>query len=360
MNANPRLIMLGAENETRGSIAAVVDAYRAHGLFRRWPIDYLPTHGDGSAARNAALTLGAFRRFAALLARHRHALVHIHLCARGNAMRDAAFMAAALAARSPLVVQMHGAGLEHTHGGPLMRSLLERAACVIIPCESMRTWVRSVARDAQAVCLPNPVLSFGAPDVAPLARRPNLILFLGRLEASKGIFDLLEAVAALRNAVPDVRLVCAGDGQRIAVARYAERLGIADAVKFTGWVGPSGKRALLETAAVFALPSYDEALPNGLCEAMAAGVPAVVSPVGGIPEVVTDGVSGLLVAPGDKATLERQLRRLLVDRAVGAQLGAAARETARMRFAAERSIGRLEEIYGALGFSALQSGPVPA
>ena len=359
MNPNPRLIMLGVDSETRGSIAAVVDAYREHGLFRRWPIDYLPTHGDGGAARNAALALGALRRFALLLARHRHALVHMHLCARGNAARDAAFMAAALAARSPLVVQMHGAGLERSHGGALMRGLLGRAACVIVPCESMRPWVRSVAREAHTVCLPNPVLTFGAPEVAPLERRPNLILFLGRLEASKGIFDLLEAVAALRGTLPDVRLVCAGDGQRIAVARYAERLGIADAVKFTGWVGPSGKRALLETAAAFALPSYDEALPNGLCEAMAAGVPAVVSPVGGIPEVVTDGVSGLLVAPGDKATLERQLRRLLTDRALGARLGAAARETARMRFAAERSIGRLEEIYGALGLSALHGGRPP-
>jgi glycosyltransferase involved in cell wall biosynthesis len=187
-----------------------------------------------------------------------------------------------------------------------------------------------------------------------------LILFLGRLEAAKGIFDLLEAMAALRAALPDVRLVCAGDGQRIAVARYAERLGIADAVKFTGWVGPSGKRALLETAAAFALPSYDEAMPNGLCEAMAAGVPVVVSPVGGVPELVSDGVSGVLVAPGDKVTLERQLRRVLTDRALGARLGAAARETARVRFAPERTIGRLEEIYGALGLSAAHSGPVPA
>jgi glycosyltransferase involved in cell wall biosynthesis len=351
MTSNPRLIMLGAENETRGSIAAVVDAYRAHGLFQRWPIDYLPTHGDGGAARNAALTFGALRRFTMLLAQHRRALVHIHLCARGNATRDAAFMAAALAARSPLLVQMHGAGLERTHGGLLMRSLLERAAGILIPCESMRPWVRSVARDAQPVCLPNPVSAVS--QNFSHENRPNMILFLGRLEASKGIFDLLEAVAALRGVLPDVRLVCAGDGQRIAVARHAERLGIADAVKFTGWVGPSGKRALLETAAVFALPSYEEALPNGLCEAMAAGVPAVVSPVGGIPEVVTDGVSGLLVAAGDKVTLERSLRRLLTDRALGARLGAAARETARLRFAPERSIGRLEEIYGALGLSAL-------
>jgi glycosyltransferase involved in cell wall biosynthesis len=352
MQAYPRLIMLGAESETRGSIAAVVDAYRAHGLFQRWPIDYLPVHGDRGPAANAGLALDGLRRFALLLARHRRAIVHLHVCARGNAARDAAFMAAAHAARCPVVVQLHGAGLERSHGGPVLRQLLQRASCVLIPCESLRPWARSVAREAPVICLPNPVA--GCTKNISLQNRPNLILFLGRLEASKGIFDLLEAVAALRGALPDVRLVCAGDGQRVAVARYAERLGIADAVKFTGWVGPSGKRALLETAAAFALPSYDEALPFGLCEAMAAGVPAVVSPVGGIPEMVTDGASGCFVAPGDKVSLERGLRRLLLDRAFGARIGAAARETARLRFAPERALARLEEIYASLG---LQAGP---
>src|SRR4030095_16460352 len=127
----------------------------------------------------------------------------------------------------------------------------------------------------------------------------------------------LEAVSALRPSVPDVRLLCAGEGDRAAVARYAERLGIADAVKCTGWIGPSRKRALLENAAGFALPSYDEAPPMSLLEAMAAGVPAVVSPVGGVPEVVVDGVSGLFVAPGDVATLQRLLRKLLLDRKLG-------------------------------------------
>lgn len=359
MTPYSKLIMLGAEHETRGSIAAVVDAYRTHGLFQRWPIEYLPTHGDRGPAANTGLALDGLRRFALLLARHRRAVVHLHVCARGNAARDAAFMAAAHAARCPLVVQLHGAGLERSHSGPLMRALLERAACVLIPSESLRPWVRSIAREAHTVYLPTPVCALPAARVAPYETRPNLILFLGRLEASKGIFDLLEAVAALRAAVPDVRLVCAGDGKRIAVARYAERLGIADAVKFTGWVGPSGKRALLETAAVFALPSYDEALPMGLCEAMAAGVPSVASPVGAIPEVLADGVSGCLVAPGDKATLERVLRKLLTDRAYGAQLGAAARETARLRFAPERTLARLDEIYAALGLSPLvEASPV--
>src|SRR5690606_6934294 len=109
------------------------------------------------------------------------------------------------------------------------------------------------------------------------------------------------------------------------------------------------------SAAVLALPSYAEGLPMSLVEAMSAGVPVIASSVGGIPEMVLDGVSGCLVAPGDRASLERCLRRLLLDRAHAARIGAAARESARLRFSPERTLGRLEELYRALGLQPLVS-----
>jgi len=132
---------------------------------------------------------------------------------------------------------------------------------------------------------------------------------------------------------------------------------MADAVKCTGWVGPSGKRALFESAAVLAAPCYDATLPMSLIEAMAAGVPVVAAAVGGIPELVADAVNGFLVAPGDNASLARALRRLLVDRALAAGIGAAARESVRVRHAADRALPRLEELYAAMG---VQSCVAPA
>jgi glycosyltransferase involved in cell wall biosynthesis len=356
------LVMLGAAPETRGSIAAVVDTYRTQGLFNRWPIAYLPTHGQGGFAANASLALKAARGLAAALARERVA-VHAHVSVRGF-WRDAAFIAAALAARSPVLVHLHGTGFEHFYDQceglqrVLVRGLFERAACVATPSESLRGWVRGIARHAHAVCLPNPVAC------EPLAQDPcraNLVLFLGHMAPDKGIFDLLDAFAAVRGAVPDLRLVCAGDGARIAVAHYAERLGMADAVKFTGWVGPSGKRALFESAAVLAAPCYDAALPMSLIEAMAAAVPVVAAAVGGIPELVVDGVNGFLIAPGDSASLARALHRLLADRALAARVGAAARESVRLRHAAERALPRLEELYAAMGVQCSVAPPsVPA
>jgi glycosyltransferase involved in cell wall biosynthesis len=358
VNSKPisRLVMLGAARGMPCAVTAVVEAYDAHGLFRRWPIEYIATRRPGGLGPAIGCTSQALRDFAAVLIRREPTAVHLHTAAGAEFWRDTVFMAAAIAARCPLVLHLHGAGFErfyHAASTPvraLICGLLANAACVIVPCESLRAWVRNAARGAHVLCVPDPVTATEAPDDAA---RPNLILFLARLEREKGLFELLEAVSRVRAAVPDVRLMCAGEGDRRAAARYAAHLGIADAVHFTGWVGPSGKRALLEHAAVVALPSYDEALPVGLLEAMGAGVPVIASPVGGIPEAVVDGVSGYLVAPGDAANLERLLRRLLLDRELRRRIGAAARESVRLRFSPERSLRRLEEVYAALGLCAI-------
>lgn len=353
----PKLLMLGPSAETYGDAASVIEAYRAHGLFKRWPIEFVAIHAGGAGVwRNITLALGAMRRLAGLIGPGRDVVVHLHATAGAAFWRDALFMALALAARQPLVVHLHGAGFERLRdrAGPArrraLRILLEHAACVIVPSDALRGWVGSVARRAHVVRLPHPVVT---PAAAAGEGRPNLVLFMSGLEAGNGVYDLIEAAAGLRAVVPDLRVMCAGEGERAALRRHAERLGIADALRFTGWVGPSGKRALLESAAVFALPAYDDGLSMGLLEAMAAAVPVVVSPVGGAAEAVSDGVTGFLAAPGDVATLQRLLRKLLLDPGLAARIGAAARESVRLRCAPERVLARLEALYAELGVHGL-------
>src|SRR5204862_4934978 len=129
--------------------------------------------------------------------------------------REAVFMAVAFAARCPVILQLHGGGFERfydTSGAParaLFRLLLSHCGCVVAPSEALRAWLRGTVRDAHVVCIPNPV---PAAQLSRQADGQNMVLFLGRLEARKGVFDLLDAVAGLRTQQPaqlgDLRLVC--------------------------------------------------------------------------------------------------------------------------------------------------------
>jgi glycosyltransferase involved in cell wall biosynthesis len=356
-NRPSRLVMLGPAPGTPGTIAELVAAYQACGLFKRWPIHYVATHG-ASTQGATRLSLNALRRFLELLVREPKLVVHVHLAVRQRFALEALFVALALAARCRLVLHLHDAGLERLRDGllgrRLIRFVLERAACVLVPCESMAAWVGSLTRNAQVVCVPYPVM----PHEPALGERPNLVVSTATLSEDGGAADLMNALAEVRSAVPDVRLVCAaGEGESRALAQHARRLGIEDAVKFTGWVGPSGKRALFESAAVFALPSSEETLPMTLLQAMGAGVPVVATSAGALPEVIAHGVTGFLVPAGDTASLRRLLRKLLLDHELGARIGAAARESVRRRFAPERAIARLEAVYAEAGLCALDAEP---
>jgi glycosyltransferase involved in cell wall biosynthesis len=354
-----RLIMLGTAFESRGGISAVVNAYRASGLFERWPIDYVPTHRDGGAVRKLLTLIKALLTVIALLGAHRRVVVHVHSASRASFWRKSIFMAIAMLAKCPVILHLHGGGFARFYDAEcgkvrrrMIRFFLDRGACIIVLSERWRTWMTNVTENRRVVCIPNP-----APTVAerPLSPRTNIVLFLGRLERRKGIFDLLDAIAALRADIPDIRLVCAGDGDLGSVARYAERLRIGDVVSLPGWVGPAERQSLMNLAAVYVLPSYAEGLPVSLLEAMAAGLPVAATSVGGVLDVIADGINGFLFAPGDSATLQRLLLRLMHDRELGKRMALAARETVRLRFSAERVLAQLDELYAGLG---LEGGAV--
>ena len=163
---------------------------------------------------------------------------------------------------------------------------------------------------------------------------------------------MLEAIASLTAQSPQmsqIRLAIGGDGDLDEIARAVEQLGLGAHVEILGWVGPERKEAELARAAIFALPSYDEGLPMSMLEAMAAAKAVVVTPVGGIPQAVSDGVNGLLVAPRDVAALAQALRSLIEDDALRQRLGRGARATIVERFSTDAVLGKLDALYRELG-----------
>jgi glycosyltransferase involved in cell wall biosynthesis len=173
-----------------------------------------------------------------------------------------------------------------------------------------------------------------------------LVVLVARLVPVKDVTTFVRGVAILRQRIPGVQAVVVGDGtERTGLEALARELGLDDTVAFWGW------RADIENvyaaADVVALTSLNEGSPVTLIEAMSCGRPVVATRVGGVPDVVADGESGLLVPPRDPEALANALAALLRDPGLRARYGDAARAVA-PRFTKERLIADMERLYNQL------------
>lgn len=142
-----------------------------------------------------------------------------------------------------------------------------------------------------------------------------------------------------------VRLTLVGDGpRRDELEALAGRLGVADRVRFTGSIGHDDILPMFRSADVFCLPSFSEGVPVVLMEAMAHSVPVVTTRIMGIPELVEDGLSGLLVAPGRVDVLVEALIRLVRDADLRQQLGARGRDKVLAEFDVNDSARQLRAV----------------
>jgi glycosyltransferase involved in cell wall biosynthesis len=175
-----------------------------------------------------------------------------------------------------------------------------------------------------------------------------VFFFSGQIGSRKGVFDLLSAFRDARKVCPDIRLRIAGDGELQQATMLTRELRLDDSVTFLGWLSAADIQRELGVAEVFVLPSHNEGLPMSLLEAMACGLPVVSTRVGGIPELVTDGVNGLLIVPGDVEALTRSIILLANEPSLRATLGECARETVRLRYSLETIMPRLQYIYDSM------------
>ncbi|HBE73936.1 MAG TPA: hypothetical protein DDW31_07630 [candidate division Zixibacteria bacterium] len=177
------------------------------------------------------------------------------------------------------------------------------------------------------------------------------VLFLGRLDLSKGIFVLLEAWPEVLRAAPGARLAVVGGGpHRDQFLAEAERLGVAGSIDHRPWLSHRDIVELHRGAALLAAPSiWPDNLPLVICESMMMGTPVAATDVGGIPDLITDGQTGVLVPPNDAGALTRAIAGLIDDPAGALRLTGNARQRAAEMLSMESHMVRLERIYRELG-----------
>jgi glycosyltransferase involved in cell wall biosynthesis len=281
------------------------------------------------------------RALARLVAELRPAVVHAHLfasaAAAAHAVRDQPV---------PLVVTEHTEGPWRDRRARAVSGLVYRHADRVVAVSSairdLLVTGYGVAPERVEVLLPTAAAPPAAVSAPPDPGRP-VVGLVGRLVPEKGVDVFLRAAALVSAVVPQARFLVVGDGPlRPDLEHRAAVLGLAGAVTFTGYRSDAPR--LLAGLDVLAVPSRSDGSPLVVCEAMAAGVPVVASRVGGLPDLVEDGGSGLLVRPGEAEDLARALVSLLLDPEAARRLGARGRRLAAGR-SHERLVDRMTQLY---------------
>jgi len=305
----------------------------------------------------------AFLQLFKLFRRERPQVVHTHTAKAGLVGRLAARLAGV-----PVVVHTFHGHVFHGYFGPLKtrffifleRFLARLSDGIVTVSQGQRRELAaySIAPLDKIRVVPlgfdlTPFLTATAEDGADWRRRVGLpedallVGIVGRLTGVKNHRLFLEMARRVALAVPDVWFVVVGDGElRVELEARAQELGLAERVRFTGWVRQMA--SVYAALDVVALTSLNEGTPVTLIEGLAAGRPVVSTAVGGVPDIVADGETGLLVPTGDADALAEAVVGLLRDPARRRVMGQAGRESVRGRFAVERLIGDVERLYAEL------------
>jgi glycosyltransferase involved in cell wall biosynthesis len=266
-----------------------------------------------------------------------------------------ALPAARLAGAAAVVASIRDTGEHQTPMQKRIEKLFCRMAdCIVTNAEAVRKRLTDEGYNAEKI-----VVIHNGIEMSRYARRPAelalhrelgvpsstpLVAVFARLNELKGIEYFLQAVAGLVGHFKNVRFLIVGDGaSRPALEKHVARLGLQEHVIFLGF--RLDVPALLSEIAVSVLPTLSEGFSNSLLEAMAASVPVVATRVGGNPEVVEDGVTGLLVPPRDPDALGQAIGHFLEHPALGIKFGLAGRERVNKRFALRQMTQATEHLY---------------
>jgi len=349
-----RILMIGPVPRIYGGISAVVGSILDSDLPRRHELIYLAEGTREGKAAKLRRFLTTLPRAAALLLSGKVDLLHQQVGDGSSFYRHMLYLALGRLARLPVLFHWHlpgdasAATSFYQAGGPVRRRLvrwaLNAASRVIVLSPAWQPALSAIAPAAQVVALLNPVdCAAIRPGEAFPARSQPLLLFLGDFSIRKGVRDLLKAAPAVLARHPTARFLLCGGQPPADVLALAEPLGAA--VEFPGFVRGQDKLHLLQSATLLVLPSYAEGVPIAVLEGMAAGLPIVTTPVGGLPDIFQHGRNGLLVPSGDLDALADAINRLLDDPDLRRRTGAHNRQQALADFDVPVYVEKLNALY---------------
>ena len=278
-------------------------------------------------------------------------IAHIHTCSGFTFFLDIVLVCLARFCAIPVVLHIHGGKFNQFLDGLnslllcIVRWICRRCEFIIVLSESWKTELRTRLGRQRFVVVAN-----GVPVNTSISRKFQdghivNVLFLGSLTENKGILDLLAVMSDVDGAVLHIVGGEEQPGMVETVTRLMKEPKLKGKVEYHGIQSGRDKQQFLQNADIFVLPSYAEGLPIALLEAMAYGIPVIVSNVGGIPSVVTDEQEGYLITAGNQKELSTALIKLIDHPELRKQLGEAAKKRCQSQFSIDVTVDKLLNLY---------------
>ncbi len=347
-----KVLMLGPSLSSRGGMATVerqlVDGIPANEA----EVTFISSYNDGSKCLKLVLAVKSLLRFVRIV--KRYDLIHVHMAAHASYWRKKIFIDWACKCGVPVILHLHSGEFAEWYENECdepqrasVRATFQKCGAVIVLSKEWHDYLLSKGIcDRDRIKVLHNAVPVPARPCSPCSHQD--VLFLGRLDARKSPDVLLRASRTMLSEHSDAKLLFGGDGYPERYKALAEELGIADRCEFLGWITGEEKEKLFGRAGVYCLPSKNEGMPMSVLEAMAHGVPTIATPVGGVPQVIQDGVNGFLMPVDDEEKLSALLCRLVGDGALREEMGMAGRATIAGDFNIERNVGELVQLYKGL------------
>lgn len=344
------MLMCCSDPDTvKGGMVTVVNNYLSFPGWKKACFRFIPTHREGNKLVKSVYFALASLRVSGVLMRKQVDIVHLHTAERGSFYRKAYLLRLCRRFGVPVILHHHAAEFEEFYESlgerkkKYVKRILEQADVNLVLSEFLKDKLLEKAPNAKIEILHNAVET--KHEYSYQEDRTGIVM-LGRQGERKGSYDLLEAVALIRDELPDgTRLWLCGDGDVAGVKRRAEQLGIADMIAHIGWMDKEEIEDCLRHAAIHILPSRREGLPMSILETMSRGIPNVATRIASIPEVIRDGETGILLEPGNIDEIADAIRKLMGQKDLRREIGESGYELVRKEFSMEGCVKRLEEIY---------------
>ena len=307
-----KVLVIATSRKTRGGITSVVKAHETGEQWKKYHCRWIETHRDGNSIRKLWYLGTALVEYICLLPFYD--IVHIHLATTQSAKRKKMFFYLAKWLSKKVILHFHPSNekfLFEPMNSKLYRKLFSKADLVLVLSEQWRCWIKmalGLSNHIEVLYNPCPIVN-RRDDL-----RKNHILFAGTIISRKGYETLIRGFARTAQEHSDWKVIFAGNGEIANAMKIVECCGIQNQVEFLGWVTDKDKEKVFQEASVYCLASDGEGFPMGVLDAWAYGIPCVVTPVGGIPDIVVDGENGLVFSIGDVDGLANKLRMIISDR----------------------------------------------